>query len=143
MAKIARIGLAAAATALTAGLVAPAAQAQTGILDLIRIVNEGVDNANCDTLGTALRGTNMVGTDTTRGELVANLNKAIGDDSTLKLVAASTINKVGDRALECKIVKADQLTPTEQAIQFSSQLSSQFGLPEARNLLPALPILGF
>ncbi|WP_018296034.1 hypothetical protein [Corynebacterium lubricantis] len=143
MAKIARIGAAIAATALTVGLAAPAAQAQTGILDLVKIVNGGVDKVSCKDLGTALRTTKLVDGDTTRSELVANLNKAIGGDSTLKLVTASTINKVGDRALECKIVKADQLTPVEQAIEFSSQLSAEAGLPEVRNLLPALPALAF
>ena len=48
------------------------------------------------------------------------------------------MNTLGDRALECGVVKPDQATPLSQAIAMSSQMSSQAGLPEIRNLLPAV-----
>ena len=46
---------------------------------------------------------------------------------------------LGGRALACGIVKPDPVTPLDQAIEMSSKLSSQAGLPEARNLVAALP----
>ena len=50
------------------------------------------------------------------------------------------MNALGDRALECGVVKPDPVTPLNQAIAFASQLSSQAGLPELRNVLPALQL---
>lgn len=138
MARFARIGAAVAAAALTVGLAAPAAQAQTvsDILGFVKVVNDGVEKADCNTLGTALRGLKLVDKDTTRGELVSDLQAKVSDTPSLKFVAASTINKIGDRAVECKIVKADPVTPLDVAINTSSQLSSKAGLPELRDLLP-------
>lgn len=137
MARKTRITAAAAAAALTVGLAAPAG-AQTNLLGLISTINAGVETADCGALGAALRGIGLVDDTTTRGGLVEKLHKAAGDDASLKLISAPTINAVGDRALECKIVKADPVTPANQAVALSSQLSSQAGLPEIRNLLPAL-----
>ena len=70
---------------------------------------------------------------------MGNVNKAVGEDAALRLVAAPTVNTLGDRALECGIVKPDEVTPLNQAIAMSSQMSSQAGLPEIRNVIPALP----
>ncbi|QPK82788.1 hypothetical protein G7Y29_07910 [Corynebacterium qintianiae] len=128
---------------LAAGLVSTAALstpafAQTNVLEIAKVVNGGIATADCGTVSTGLKATGLVGAETTRGELVASLNKAVGQDSALRLVAAPTINTIGDRALECGVVKPDPVTPLNQAITFASQLSSQAGLPELRNLLPAL-----
>lgn len=78
------------------------------------------------------------GPDITRGQLVNTLNSKIATDPTFKLVSAPTVNAVGDRALACGVVKKDPATPQNQAIAIASKLSSQAGLPEARNVLPAL-----
>ncbi len=132
-----------AAVALLAGAVAPAQAAPGGnaaaVADLVKIVNGNVANANCDVLRLALRGAGMVGPETTRGQLVKTVNTTIGQDAALRLVTAPTVNALGDRALACGIVKPDPVTPLDQAIEMSSKLSSQAGLPEARNLMAALP----
>lgn len=140
MARFARIGAAVAATALTVGLAAPAAQAQTNIVGIITGLNNTIDGMNCNVLRLTLNTTGLVDADTTRGELVSALRKAVGNDPQTVLVTSPTITKIGDRALECKIVKADPVTPMDQAVNFSSELSAQAGLPELRNLLP---VLGF
>lgn len=126
-----------AAGLITAALAAPA-QAQTNVLEIAKLVNGEIATADCGAVTAGLKATGLVGAETTRGELVTSLNKAVGDDSTLRLVAAPTINTIGDRALECGAVKPDPVTPLNQAVAFASQLSSQVGLPELRNLLPAL-----
>ena len=131
-------------TALVAGalavsaLAAPAtANAQTNYVELVRVLNGNVKTMDCNALRTVVRGTGLAGENTTRSEFVGNVNKAVGQDAAIRLVAAPTINTLGDRALECGIVKADEVTPLNQAVAMSSQLSSQAGLPEVRNLLPA------
>lgn len=135
------------AATLAAGLLAGAgllsiapAQAQTNIFELARLLNSGIATADCGAVSAGLAATGLTGPQTTRGELVASLSKLVGDDSAVRLVAAPTINALGDRALECGAVKADPVTPASQAIALSSQLSSQAGLPELRNLLPALQL---
>lgn len=137
------------AATLAAGLLAGAgllstapaqAQAQTNIFELARLLNSGIATADCGAVSAGLAATGLTGPQTTRGELVAGLSKLVGDDSAVRLVAAPTINALGDRALECGAVKADPVTPASQAIALSSQLSSQAGLPELRNLLPALQL---
>ncbi|WP_257162130.1 hypothetical protein [Corynebacterium cystitidis] len=132
-----RIAAATAATALAIGLAAPAS-AQTNVLSLINTINSGIETVDCGTLEAGLRGVGLIDDNTTRSELVKDLNNLVGDDASIKLISAPTINTVGDRALECNIVKADPVTPVDQAIAFSSQMSSQAGLPEIRNLLPVL-----
>ncbi|AKV57955.1 hypothetical protein [Corynebacterium riegelii] len=126
------------ATCLVAAAVAlaPAAAADNSLVQLIRVVNGEVETADCNTLGAALRVAGLVDADTTRSQLVRKVNGAIGDDSSLRLVTAPTVNKLGDRALQCGVVKPDPVTPQSQAIEFVSQLSSRAGLPELRNLLP-------
>ena len=126
------------ATCLVAAAVAlaPAAAADNSLVQLIRVVNGEVETADCNTLGAALRVAGLVDADTTRSQLVTKVNGAIGDDSSLRLVTAPTVNKLGDRALQCGVVKPDPVTPQSQAIEFVSQLSSRAGLPELRNLLP-------
>ncbi|SDR81905.1 hypothetical protein [Corynebacterium timonense] len=133
------------APALTAGLIAAAAlaapaqaQTQPNYLELLKIVNGNVATADCGLVGTALRATGFVTDQTTRSGLVTSLNKAIGDDAALRLVASGTISAVGDRALECGVVKPDPETPVDQALKLSSQLSSQAGLPQIRDLVPTL-----
>lgn len=131
--------IAAAAVAAAAALspiAATAAPAQnTGnYVQLVKVLNGEIATANCDVLGGALKATKMVDDTTTRSGLVANLNKAVGENSTLRLVTAPSINAVGDRALECGIVKADPVTPMDQLVKLSSKLSSESGLPELRNL---------
>ncbi|SES31182.1 hypothetical protein [Corynebacterium cystitidis] len=137
MAITIRIAAVTAATALTIGLAAPAS-AQTNVLSLINTINSGIETVDCGTLEAGLRGVGLIDDNTTRSELVKDLNNLVGDDASIKLISAPTINTVGDRALECKIVKADPVTPVDQAIAFSSHMSSQVGLPEIRNLLPVL-----
>lgn len=135
-------------TALAAGLVSAAAlfsfspaQAQTAnVLEIAKLLNGGIATADCGAVSAGLKSTGLVGADTTRSQLVTNLTKAVGDDATLRLVSAPTINTIGDRALECGVVKPDPVTPLNQAITFASQLSSQAGLPELRNLLPAVQL---
>ncbi|MGV0394353.1 MULTISPECIES: hypothetical protein [Corynebacterium] len=126
------------ATCLVAAAVAlaPAAAADNSLVQLIRVVNGEVETADCNTLGAALRVAGLVDADTTRSQLVTKVNGAIGADSSLRLVTAPTVNKLGDRALQCGVVKPDPVTPQSQAIEFVSQLSSRAGLPELRNLLP-------
>ena len=133
LASLAAAGLVAAAA--FAGTAAPA-QAQT--IELIKLLNGNVATANCDVLRASLTATRMVGPDTTRSQLIGNVNAAVGQDATLRLASASTVATLGDRALECGAVKADPVTPQSQAIDFASKLSAQAGLPELRNVLPAL-----
>ena len=123
------------AVAAFAGTAAPA-QAQT--VELIKLLNGNIATANCDVLRAGLTATRMVGPDTTRSELVANVNAVVGQDATLRLASAATIATLGDRALECGIVKADPATPLDQLLTLSSQLSSQANLPDIRPYIDAL-----
>ena len=138
--------LAAAALAATATLSPIAAQAQDAqtaqtktdlgtYVELTKVLNGEIKTANCDTLSTTLKLTKMVDGETTRSTLVQNLNKVVGENSVLRLATAPTVNALGDRALECGIVKADPVTPLDQAVKLSSQLSSENNLPEPRNLM--------
>ena len=120
------------------GATASPAQAQTNVLEIARLINGGIATADCGTVSLGLKATGLVGPETTRGELVNQLATTVGEDSALRLATAPTINAIGDRALECGVVKPDPITPLGQAIDFASQLSSQAGLPELRNLLAAL-----
>ncbi|WP_273412231.1 hypothetical protein [Corynebacterium appendicis] len=139
-----RFHTAAIATAVTAiattGIVnANQAEAQNNTLELVRALNGGIATMDCNSVGTLLRGAKLVDDDTTtRSQLTSKLNKQFGADASLTLIAAPTINAVGDRALVCGVVKADPATPQNQAIEFASKLSSQTGLPELRNALPAV-----
>ena len=122
-------------------LAAPTAQAQNAdTLALVAALNGNIKTMDCRALGLLLNGVGLVSPETTRGELVANTHKLVGDDAGLRLASAPTINTLGDRALECGLVKADPVTPIDQAIAASSQMSSQAGIPEIRNLLPALQV---
>ena len=134
-----RITTALVAGALAFGALAAPAQAQTNYGELVRVLNGNVKTMDCNALRTVVRGAGLAGENTTRSEFVGNVNKAVGEDAALRLVAAPTVNTLGDRALECGIVKPDEVTPLNQAIAMSSQMSSQAGLPEIRNLIPALP----
>lgn len=132
IATLAAAGLMAAATIATP----TAAQAQT--FELIKLLNGNVATANCDALRAGLTATRMVGPDTTRSELVANVNAVVGQDATLRLASASTVAALGDRALECGIVKPDPVTPMDKFFEMSSQMSSQAGLPDIRTYIGAL-----
>ena len=134
-----RITTALVAGALAFGALAAPANAQTNYGELLRVLNGNVKTMDCNALRTVVRGAGLAGEHTTRSEFVGNVNKAVGEDAALRLVAAPTVNTLGDRALECGIVKPDEVTPLNQAIAMSSQMSSQAGLPEIRNLVPALP----
>jgi len=112
------------------------ADAQNNTAQLVRALNSGITTADCNSVGTLLRGAKLVDATTTRSQLITTLNKQFGADATLTLVAAPTINAVGDRALACGVVKADPVTPQSQAINLASKLSSEAGLPELRNLAP-------
>ena len=133
------------ATLAAAGLMAAAAiaspvtaQAQTQSLELLKLLNGNIATANCDALRVGLTSTNMVGPDTTRSQLVSNVNNVVGTDATLRLVSASTVGALADRALECGIVKPDPVTPMDKFFERSSQMSSQANLPEIRNYIGAL-----
>ena len=129
--------------ALAAGLIAvtgfagTATPAKAQTLELVRLLNGNIATANCD----GLTATRMVNKDTTRSQLVMNLNTVVGDDAALRLVSASTVGAVADRALECGIVKPDPVTPLDQLFAGSSQMSSKAGLPDIRTLIPALPAI--
>lgn len=134
-----RITTALVAGALAFGTLAAPANAQTNYAELIHALNGNVKTMDCNALRTVVRGAGLADENTTRSEFVGNVNKAVGEDAALRLVAAPTVNTLGDRALECGVVKPDEVTPLNQAIAMSSQMSSQAGLPEIRNLIPALP----
>ena len=134
-----RITTALVAGALAFGALAAPANAQTNYGELLRVLNGNVKTMDCNALRTVVRGAGLANENTTRSEFVGNVNKAVGEDAALRLVAAPTVNTLGDRALECGVVKPDEVTPLNQAIAMSSQMSSQAGLPEIRNLIPALP----
>lgn len=139
MRRLSALFAAAVAAAATLSPIAAQAQpAQTNLgtyVELTKLLNGEIKTANCDTLAATLKVTKLVDADTTRAGLVENLNKAVGENTTLRLATTPTINAVGDRALECGIVKADPVTPLDQVVQLSSQLSSDNGLPELRNLV--------
>lgn len=107
-------------------------------LELVRLLNSEIATADCGRLGTTLRVTGMANRETTRSQLVANVNNAVGQNASLRLVAAPTVNALGDRAVQCGVVKPDPVTPMTQFIQMSSQLSSEAGLPDIRVIAPAL-----
>lgn len=133
VAACAALSLAPAAHAETTAQVSPSTYVQ-----LVRVINGGVENADCGALGSAVRLTKMANAETTRAGLVDNLNKAVGDDTTLRLLTGSTVNAVADRALVCGVVKPDPVTPQTRLVQLSSELSSRAGLPDAKVVLPAL-----
>ena len=132
LASLAAAGLMAAAAIATPTV----AQAQT--LELIKLLNGNVATANCDVLRASLTATRMVGPDTTRSQLIGNVNAAVGQDATLRLASASTVAALGDRALECGIVKPDPATPLDKFFEMSSQMSSQANLPDIRTYIGAL-----
>ena len=136
--RTAAIAATVAAVAATGIINGNQADAQNNTLELVRALNGGIATMDCNSVGTLLRGAKLVDDTTTRSQLTSKLNKQFGADASLTLIAAPTINAVGDRALACGVVKADPATPQNQAIEFASKLSSQAGLPELRNVLPAL-----
>ena len=105
-------------SALAAGVIAvsafagTAAPAQAQTVELIKLLNGNVATANCDVLRASLTATRMVGPDTTRSQLIGNVNAVVGQDATLRLASASTVVTLGDRALECGIVKPDPVSYT-------------------------------
>ncbi len=129
-----RIPLAAGAAVTAAALaLAPVASAQTTVVDLVPLVNGEVETADCGALGTVLTGLNLVDEDTTRAELVTDINALIGDDIALKLMLGTSVNAVADRALECEIVQED---PQEDFL--TSLLNSSNGTSSADVFLPLL-----
>ena len=131
------------ATAAAAASVAlvPAAGAQdlraTG--ELLYVINNGIESADCNVVRVPLEGLGLVDDSTTRGELVAELNGLAGNDLTARVLTAPTINAIGDKALECGVVKPDPLDPAALSsavmngdfttiIDTLPSLSSQFNL---------------
>ena len=106
-----RITTALVAGALAFGALAAPANAQTNYAELIRALNGNVKTMDCNALRTVVRGAGLADENTTRSEFVGNVNKAVGEDAALRLVAAPTVNTLGDRALECGVVKPDEVTP--------------------------------
>lgn len=133
-----RIASLAAAGLMAAAAIATPAAAQAQTFELIKLLNGNIATANCDALRVGLTSTRMAGPDTTRSELIANVNAAAGQDATLRLASVSTVAALGDRALECGIVKPDPVTPIDQFFEMSSQLSSQANLPDIRAYIGAL-----
>ena len=136
--RTAAIAATLAVAATTGAVSANQADAQNNTLELVRALNGGIATMDCNSVGTLLRGAKLVDDTTTRSQLTSKLNKQFGADASLTLIAAPTINAIGDRALQCGVVKTDPATPQNQAIEFASKLSSQAGLPELRNVLPAI-----
>lgn len=136
--RTAAIATAITAVAVTGTMTATKADAQNNALELIKVINGNIATLDCGTVSAVLHTTGVVKGETTRSQLVANLNNTFGPDATTALVTAPTINATADRALACGVVKADPATPENQAIEFASKLSAEAGLPEVRNLLPAL-----
>lgn len=130
--------LAAAGLVAVSAFAGTAAPAQAQPLELIKLLNGNVATANCDVLRASLTATRMVGPDTTRSQLIGNVNAAVGQDATLRLASASTVATLGDRALECGIVKPDPATPLDKFFEMSSQMSSQANLPDIRTYIGAL-----
>lgn len=132
------VPLAAAGLVAVSAFAGAAAPAQAQTLELIKLLNGNVATANCDVLRASLTATRMVGPDTTRSQLIGNVNAAVGQDATLRLASASTVATLGDRALECGIVKPDPATPLDKFFEMSSQMSSQANLPDIRTYIGAL-----
>lgn len=140
--RTAAITAALAATVAGGAITATKADAQNNTLELLKAFNGNIATLDCNAVGSILRATNMAKGDTTRGQLVTNLNTSFGADATTKLLTAPTINAVADRALACGVVKADPASPQSQIIDFASKLSADAGLPELRNVLPAVAPAG-
>lgn len=107
-----RIAAIAAATITAAGLAAPAAQANP--LELLGAADAVIEAAPCNVVGDILRGAGVVGPETTRGELVAAINKGIQAESNnplVSLITAKYSNQVANKAQHCGIVKADPVHP--------------------------------
>lgn len=134
----AAIAAALVAVATTGAVNANQADAQNNTIELVRALNGGISTMDCNSVRTLLRGAKLVDDTTTRSQLTSKLNQQFGADASLTLIAAPTINTIGDRALQCGAVKADPVTPQSKAIDIASKLSSQAGLPELRNVLPAI-----
>lgn len=107
-------------------------------VELVRLLNGEIATADCGRLGTTLRVTGMANRETTRSQLVANVNNAVGQNASLRLVAAPTVNALGDRAVQCGVVKPDPVTPMSKVVEMSSKLSSDAGLPDIRVIAPVL-----
>lgn len=107
-------------------------------VELVRLLNGEIATADCGRLGTTLRVTGMANKETTRSQLVTNINNAVGQNASVRLVAAPTVNALGDRAVQCGVVKPDPVTPMTQLVQMSSKLSSDAGLPDIRVIAPVL-----
>lgn len=119
--------LAAAGIALTT--LAPSAHAASpaNTLALLTLANGQIATADCGLVGGVLRNTGLVNDTTTRSELVASLHTTLGGDIQTKLITAQTIGAIGDRALECGVVKADPTVPagSSQLMDVVALLSSE------------------
>ncbi|PFG29041.1 putative secreted protein [Corynebacterium renale] len=115
-----RIAATAAAILTTAGITAPAAQANP--LELFGAADQLIAAAPCNTLGDILRGTGVLGADTTRGQLVESINKGVNsqnNDPLVSLLTGKYSNQIANKAQQCGLVKAD---PVHPLLAGSSQL---------------------
>lgn len=118
--------LATAGIALTA--LAPAAgAAPIGNFALLALANGQIATADCGVVGGVLRSTGLVNETTTRSQLITSLHQTLGGDIQTKLITAQTISAVGDRALECGVVKADPNVPagSSELMDIVALLSSE------------------
>ncbi|AIT60633.1 hypothetical protein [Corynebacterium doosanense] len=119
--------LAAAGIALTT-LAPTAGAAPVGnTVALLVLANGQIATADCGLVGGVLRGTGLVNETTTRSELVTSLHRTLAGDIQTKLITAQTIGVIGDRALECGVVKADPNVPagSSQLMDVVALLSSE------------------
>lgn len=136
--RSAAIATALAAVAASGALGATKADAQNDLYSLTTILNGNIATLDCNAVKTVLRSSQLAGPDTTRGQLVNSLTEQTRTDARLALLTAPAINTLGDRAQECGAVKPDPVTLEREAIAFASELSADAGLPELRNVLPAV-----
>lgn len=142
--KLRTLAVSATAAAAASVTLVPAAGANPGLnLETLLGMNEAavtvVNSTPCPAFGPIVKASGMVNDDTTRGELIASLRKSLGDEQTVQVAATPTINAIGDKALECNVVKPDPLDPAALSSALISgdfttiidtlpSLSSQFNL---------------
>ncbi|MFP7366440.1 hypothetical protein SFC07_11825 [Corynebacterium callunae] len=123
MKKLRLATIAAASIALTAGLT-PAASAQD-----FSVINEAIDNFDCQILETAIYQSGLANAESTRSELASTLRTSAAVDqlpSPMNLVAAAYSERIANRALTCGIVQEDPQDFMTQLQVLSSNLSSSF-----------------
>lgn len=139
--KLRALAVSLTAAAATSLAFVPAAGATTGgtqdltvLLTFIRQGVDGIEKAQCDDVENVLDAFSLVAEDTTRSELVAELNELVpAEIRFLGLATAPLISAVGDKAVECEIVQPDPFDPFASS---SALLNGDFS-----GLLTLLPSL--